>query len=162
MKVVSNTTPLIGLASIDHFELLHLFFDEITIPQAVYDETVVAGREEGGAKQEVSSAKWINVASVRDQLAVEVLLDELDRGEAEVIVLAREMKADLVLMDEKKGRRKLNQLGINKIGTVGILLKAKEIGHIESLEKELSLLRENGFSISQYVVDRVLQQANKK
>ncbi len=162
MKVISNTTPLIGLASIGQFELLHKLFGEIIIPKAVYDEVVIAGREEGGAKREVSAADWIKTVAVEDQLAVEVLLDELDRGEAEVIILAREMNAEWTLMDEKKGRRKLAQLEMKKIGTVGILLKAKEIGEIESVGPGLAKLRENGFSISQYVVDRVLQEANEK
>lgn len=162
MKVVSNTTPLIGLASIGRFDLLRQLFGELIIPQAVFDETVVVGKKEGGAKREVSSAGWVKVVSIKDQLAVEVLLDELDRGEAEVIVLARELDAGWVLMDEKKGRRKHTQLEMRKIGTIGILLKAKETGHIESVGNELTLLREKGFSISQYVVDLVLQQANEK
>ena len=50
------------------------------------------------------------------------LLDELDLGEAETIVLARKLSANLVLMDERKGRRKLTQLSMPKIGTLGILL----------------------------------------
>jgi predicted nucleic acid-binding protein len=108
MIVVSNTTSIIGLASIERFELLQALFGEIHIPQAVYNEAVVAGREEGGAKREVSTATWIKTAHVQDRLAVDVLLDELDLGEAETIVLARELDADWVLMDEKKGRRKLN------------------------------------------------------
>ena len=83
MKVISNTTPLIGLASIGQFELLHKLFGEIIIPKAVYDEVVIAGREEGGAKREVSAADWIKTVAVEDQLAIEVLLDELDRGEAD-------------------------------------------------------------------------------
>ncbi|MEA3350503.1 MAG: DUF3368 domain-containing protein [Chloroflexota bacterium] len=161
MKVISNTTPLIGLASISRFELLRQLFGEIIIPKAVFDEAVVAGREKGGAKRETSSSNWIKVVSVKDQLAIEVLLDELDRGEAEVIVLAREANADWILMDEKKGRRKLTQLGMRKIGTVGILLKAKDLDYIESVKPDLACLRENGFSISQYVVDRLLQQANE-
>ena len=99
MIIVSNTTPLIGLASIGQFDLLHAMFGEITIPQAVYDEAVVAGRTEGGAKREVSSATWIKTVPVRDRLAVEVLLDELDLGEAETIILARELHADWVLME---------------------------------------------------------------
>lgn len=78
MIVVSNTTPLIGLASIQRFDLLFDLFGEVYIPQAVYDEAVVAGREEGGAKREVSSATWIKAMPVKDRLAVEVLLDELD------------------------------------------------------------------------------------
>ena len=162
MIVVSNTTPLIGLASVGQFKLLRKLFGEIYIPRAVYNEAVVFGREQGGAKREVSGAKWVKVKEVKDRLAVEVLLDELDLGEAETIVLAREINADWVLMDEKKGRRKLDQLGLQKIGTVGILLKAKEMGYIKTLRPELNRLRENGFSISQRVIDAVLKQANEK
>ncbi len=162
MIVVSDTTPLIGLASIGRFELLRELFREIYIPQAVYDEAVVFGREKGGAEREVARAKWVKVKEVKDRLAVEVLLDELDLGEAETIVLAREINADWVLMDEKKGRRKLEQLGLQKIGTIGILLKAKEMGYVEMLRPELKRLREKGFSISQHVIDAVLERANEK
>jgi len=161
MIVVSNTTPLIGLASIQRFDLLRRIFGELIIAQAVYDEAVVAGREIGGAKREVLAADWIKTVHVKDRLAVEVLLDELDLGEAETIVLARELAADWVLMDEKKGRRKLTQLGLHKIGTVGILLKAKQVGLITELRPELDLLRERGFGVSQSVVDAVLRQANE-
>jgi predicted nucleic acid-binding protein len=161
MIVVSNTTPLIGLATIQRFDLLQHLFGKIHIPQAVYDEAVTAGREQGGAKREVSAADWIETVPVKDQLAVDVLLDELDRGEAETIVLARELKADWVLMDEKKGRRKVTELGLDKIGTVGILLKAKQIGLLPQIRPEVERLRRQGFSLSQRVVDAVLQQADE-
>jgi predicted nucleic acid-binding protein len=126
--VVSNTTPLIGLAVVGQFDLLRQLFGRIIIPEAVFAEAVLFGREQGGAKQEVTNADWIEVAAVSDRLAVDVLLDELDRGEAETIVLARELHADWVLMDEKKGRRKLVELKQNKVGTVGIILKGKQAG----------------------------------
>jgi predicted nucleic acid-binding protein len=161
MIIVSNTTPLIGLATIQRFELLKHLFGELYIAQAVYDEAVVAGREVGGAKREVSTANWIKTMHVQDRLAVEVLLDELDLGEAETIVLARELGADWVLMDEKKGRRKLTQMGLKKIGTAGILLKAKQVGLLPAVRPELEQLRQRGFSISQPVIDAVLQQANE-
>jgi len=83
MIVVSNTTPLIGLAQIQQFNLLQQLFGELYISQAVYDEAVVSGREEGGARREVSEATWIKTVRVKDRLAVEVLLDEMDLGEAE-------------------------------------------------------------------------------
>ena len=162
MIVVSNTTPLIGLASIQRFQLLEQLFGEIHIPQAVYDEAVVAGREEGGARREVLAATWIKTLSVKDRLAVEMLLGELDLGEAEAIVLAREIGADWVLMDEKKGRRKLAQLGMPKIGTLGILLKAKQVGLLSTIQPEIVRLRRLGFSISQSVVETVLQQAGEQ
>jgi Predicted nucleic acid-binding protein, contains PIN domain len=161
MIIVANTTPLIGLASIQRFDLLQKLFSELHIAQAVYDEAVVTGREEGGAKHEVSTSTWIKTVSVQDRLAVQVLLDEMDLGEAETIVLASELRADWVLMDEKKGRRKLTELGIKKVGTLGILLKAKQTGLLSAIRSDVEQLRQKGFSISQDVIDSVLRQANE-
>lgn len=161
MIVVSNTTPLIALAVIERFDLLQVLFGEIQIAQAVYEEAVVAGHEEGGAKREVSSASWIKTVSVTDHLAVEVLLDELDLGEAETIVLARELRADWVLMDEKKGRRKLTQMGVKKMGTLGVLLKAKHAGLLSVIRPDIERLHQHGLSLSQDVINAVLQQANE-
>jgi uncharacterized protein len=159
--VVSNTTPLIGLASIQRFQLLERLFGEIHIAQAVYDEAVVAGREAGGARQQVLAATWIKTLPVHDRLAVDMLLGELDLGEAETIVRARELNIDWALMDEKKGRRKLAQLDMPKIGTLGILLKAKQVGLLSAVQPEIERLRRQGFSISQSVVEAVLQQAGE-
>lgn len=161
MIVVSDTTPLIGLASIQQFNLLAKLFGEIHIPQAVYDEAYVTERVAGGVKYEVPVVDWINVAIVKDRLAVEVLLDELDLGEAETIVLAREMRADWVLMDERKGRRKLDQFGVKKIGTLGILLKAKRLGLLPTIRPFVETLHQQGFSLSQLVIDEVLRQADE-
>jgi hypothetical protein len=161
MIVVANTTPLIGLATIQRFDLLQQLFGEIHIAQAVYDEAVVRGREEGGAKREVSTATWIKTVRVQDRLAVDVLLDEMDLGEAETIVLAREIGADWVLMDEKRGRRKLTELGTKKIGTLGILLKAKQTGLLTAIRPDIEQLRQKGFGISQDVIDSVLRHANE-
>lgn len=162
MIVVCNATPLIGLASINRFDLLPKLFGQINISQAVYNEAVVVGRSEGGAKDEITAATWIKTISVHDKLAVDVLLDEMDLGEAETIVLARELQADLVLMDEKKGRRKLAQMGLTKIGTVGILLKAKQEGLLPQIAPDLLKLRKQGFSISQPVIDEVLKEARER
>lgn len=161
MIVVSDTTPLIGLASMDRLELLQELFGDVYIPQAVFDETVTSGRDEGKAKWKVSNAKWIHVVEVKDRLAVNVLLDEMDLGEVETIVLASEMNADWVLMDEKKGRRKLAQLNIPKIGTLGVLVKAKQLGLIPLLKPEIEELQRSGFSISPSVVDTVLEMAGE-
>lgn len=161
MIVVSDTTPLIGLASINRLELLHELFDEVYIPQAVFDETVTFGREESKAKKEVSNANWIHIVEVKDRLAVNVLLDEMDLGEVETIVLASEMNADWVLMDEKKGRRKLTQLNIPKIGTLGILLKAKQLGLISKVKPEIEELQKTSFSIAPLVVREILKMAGE-
>lgn len=161
MIVVSNTTPLIGLAVVGQFDLLHKLFGQITISEAVFAEAVLFGREEGGAKQEVAEADWIQVVAVQDQLAVEVLLDELDRGEAETIVLARELDAAWVLMDEKKGRRKLSEMNQKNVGTVGLLVKGKQAGFVQTIKPHLEVLRQQGFSLSRTVMDSALQQVNE-
>jgi uncharacterized protein len=98
MIVVSNTTPLIGLATIGRFALLQQLFTTIYIPQAVFNEATVTGRRKGGAREDITAADWIKTVLVQDRLAVDVLLDELDLGEAEAIVLARKLNADWVLM----------------------------------------------------------------
>lgn len=162
MIVVSNTTPLIGLAIIERFDLLEQLFGEIYIPQAVYNEVVVAGKEIGGAKREVASISWIKKVPVKNRTAVEDLLIELDLGEAETIILAQEINADLVLMDEKKGRQKLSEQRRKKIGTVGILLKAKQEGILPAIRDDMMKLREMGFSISQPVIDGILEEAGEK
>jgi predicted nucleic acid-binding protein len=161
MSVVANTTPLIGLASIQRFQLLNGLFGEVHIAKAVYDEIMLAGVSKKTAVQEVSPSARLKTIQVKDRLAVDVLLDELDLGEAETIIVAREINADWVIMDKKKGRQKLTQLGLNKIGTVGILLKAKELGLVSVIKPELEKLQEHGFSLSQLVIDTVLHQAGE-
>jgi len=161
MIVVSNTTPLIGLASIGHFDLLWRLFGKIHIAQSVYGEVVIRGYEQGGAKREVETADWMEIVSVKDRLAVDVLLDELDAGEAETIVLAKEVEADWVLMDEKKGRRKLKQLGLHTMGTLGILLRAKQSGLLLEIRPSIERLHRQGFSLGKTVIESVLRQAGE-
>lgn len=144
MIVVSNATPLIGLAMAERFDLLQKLFGLIYIPQGVYDEVVTEGGQRFGT-QEVSDAAWIELVEVKDRLAVEVLADDLGKGESETIVLAREMGADWVLVDERLARRKLDALGIPTIGTLGILLKAKEVGLLRTVAPAVELLRTRGF-----------------
>jgi predicted nucleic acid-binding protein len=160
MIVVSNATPLIGLAMAERFDLLQKLFGRIYIPQGVYDEVVTEGGQRFGT-QEVSDAAWIELVEVKDRLAVEVLADDLGKGESETIVLAREMGADWVLVDERLARRKLDALGIPTIGTLGILLKAKEVGLLRTVAPSVELLRTRGFRLSRRVYDDVLRIAGE-
>jgi len=160
MIVVANTTPLIGLAKAGRFHLLKEIFGKIYIPVGVYEEVVVEGRGRAGAR-EVDEATWIETVEVQDKLAVELLQDELDKGESESIVLAKELEANWVLMDERTARKKLEALRIDKIGTLGILLKAKEMGLLKSVKPEVDKLRAKGFRISKHVYEEVLKLAEE-
>lgn len=162
MKVISNTSVLIGLSSIGMLFLLREWFPEgILVPEAVWREVVDEGAERSGA-QEVSAANWIKVQKVKDKGMVRLLRVELDEGEAETIALAHEMNANLVLLDERDARRVAMRMGLKVLGTVGILLWGKQMGKFMSLQEQLDDLRVQGkFQISQRLYDRVLQEAGE-
>ena len=96
--IISNSGPLIALARINKLELIERYFGAVRIPREVYDEICIRGKGKPGSK-EVEEAKWIRIIDVKDKLAVK-LFKESNKGEAETIVLAKELNASLVLMDE--------------------------------------------------------------
>jgi predicted nucleic acid-binding protein len=160
MIVVSNATPLIAMAMADRFDLLRSIFGRIYIPPGVYEEVVEEGGERFGA-MEVRQAAWIQVIEAKDKLAIEVLEDDLGKGESETIVLAREMQADWVLVDERLARRKLELLDVPTIGTLGILLKAKELGLLHTIGPEVDKLRARGFRLGKQAYEDVLKMAGE-
>ncbi len=158
--VVSDATPLIALAKIKGLFWLKTLFGEVVIPPAVYHEVVIEGKGRTGS-EEVEKATWIKTLAVRDQENVDILLFHLDAGEAEAIVLARSLQADWLLMDEIRGRLIAQQLGLKIIGTVGILLLAKNQGLIEEVRPALDLLMAKRFRLSSKVYDWILEQAGE-
>lgn len=101
LTVVSNTTPILSLLKISQLDIFKELYKEIYIPQAVYQE-IEAGREMK-FYQNLANYNWIQIKTINDLSAVEDFLD-LDAGEAETIILVKEQKADLVIIDEKLGR----------------------------------------------------------
>jgi len=154
--VVSNTGPLIALASIGQFDLLRRLFGKILFPPAVraevQDETSVAA---------LTAADWIVVQPAQDLLAVQLLREELDAGESEAIILARELDAELVLIDERAARRKARGIGLQTVGTLGVLLMAKDKGLVAGLKPLLDDLRRAGFRMSDDLYRQVLGSAGE-
>jgi len=158
--VVSNSGPLIALAAIGRLSLLKDLFGQVCVPQAVYDEVVVNGEGEPGAR-EVAEAEWIKTVIVEDHLAVSLLREELDAGESEAIVLAQELDASYVLIDDGMARRKARFIGLHMTGTLGILLMAKEAGLISAVKPVLEELRQTDFRMSPRVYQAVLHKADE-
>lgn len=158
--IVSNSGPLINLARIGRFDLLQTLYTTLTIPPAVYHEVVVRGSGQPGS-QEVAQAGWISTRSVTDTLAVAGLAAILDQGEAEAIVLAKELSAAELLIDERLGRRMAQTLGLMIKGTLGILVRAKHRGLIPNVRDELDNLIQHGMWISQRVYNTALQAAGE-
>ena len=148
MIVVANAGPLIALAQISHFDLLRSLYGRVHIPPAVRHEVVVMGKGRAGSSETVK-ASWIHVLDVRDRTAVELLRGRLDAGESEAIVLALQLHADLLLIDEALGRRVAEAHGLKKTGTIGTLILAKKANFIPEVTPLLAQLQAHGFRMSQ-------------
>ena len=103
LVVVSNTSPLTNLAAIGQFGLLQRLFGQVTIAASVASELRFGNVDWPGAA-ELRTASWIDVQRARERLVFDALRLDLDAGEAETITLALQMKADLMLLDERAGR----------------------------------------------------------
>lgn len=155
-KVMANTTPLIALSNIDQLELLHKLYGTVIIPQAVMDEII---REP--AKQRVRNASWIKVKAIQDQSQKDIFRARLHAGEVEVMILAREQKADLVIIDDDAAKKTAKFLGLNVTGTLGVLLKAKREGYLKMVEPVMIELIRDGLFISDTVKSYVLKEAGE-
>lgn len=135
MIVVSDTTPLISLLKINRLDLLEKLFGKVLIPQAVFNELTVDDRFQLEADQ-IKQKQYIVVRSVNNAESTNILkrATGLDQGESEAIVLTDELKADLLLMDEAKGRSVSTQMGLKIMGTIGILMAAYEEHELSSDE----------------------------
>lgn len=156
--VISNTTPIITLSAINHLDLLHHLYGHIFIPDAVKNE-IMAGEYRHGA-QELKEAKFIVSVPIKNFYHAS-LLSDLDRGEAEAIALAIEKQADLLVIDERLGRRHASRLEIPITGSVGVLLRAKERGLISVIKPLLKEIQDAGVYLSTQLVQKALLEAKE-
>lgn len=157
--VVSNTTPLIALALLGRLDLLEALYGTVWIPPAVQAEIEAGGTR---AKTDVlKSTPFIHIVPLADPSRLAQLAN-LDQGEAEAIVLAQEAQARLVLLDERLGRKKAKQLGLVVTGVLGILLKAKQHGHIVAVRPLVEQLQQGSFYLHPTLVAEVLNLAREE
>ena len=162
MKVVVNATPLIALASINQLKLLQQLFDEVIVPNAVYQEVVIGGAKRTGAV-ELKQADWIQIQAVTVNSPLDSLLLGLDAGELEVILLGLAIKPDWVIIDERLGRRVAQGVGLPVKGTVGILLAGFYAGYLSKSEIEDSVqqLVNSGIRLSPQLINWIEREVNQ-
>lgn len=156
MIVVVDATCLIGLCRIERLDILKELFDQIYICEAVYTEVVIRGKGRPGA-EEVRDAKWIEKRKVKNRVATNLLQRDLDLGEAETIVLANEMNANYVVLDDRESYQTAKLLQLNVIGTIGILDWAVELGIITDFKNTIDELRKKGFRIKDELYYNILR-----
>lgn len=157
---VVDTGPLVFLSKLNRLDLLRRCTDEVVIPSAVLQEVKVQPDQATKTIEEAAHS-WLQVREVKNRVAVELLLADLDLGEAEVVVLAKELKAERVVLDDMEARRFTRRLGWPIIGTIGLLLAARLQGEIPSLREEIERLQQLGFWVSEPLVRKVLQEAGE-
>lgn len=157
MKVVSNTTPIISLASVGQLRILKELYNEIMLPEAVYNE--IRAKESYGYEE--VEADFIKVKSIKGKKYRDLLLNQLDLGEAETIILATEVNADFVIIDESIGYKIAQNSGLNVIRTLSVLLKAKEEGVISEIRPLLDDMISKGRWYSKQVYERYLRKAGE-
>lgn len=155
-KVVVNSTPLISLASIDKLDLLKTVYGKIFIPNAVFEEVYVKGKSKVGSDI-IQHMDFIEIKNIVNQEAKNYFKTALHDGEVEVMVLAKELNADLCVIDDLIARKYAKYLGINVTGTLGVLLKAKESGIIKEVKPLIMGLLEKGIYIDDVLLKRVLK-----
>lgn len=158
-EVVSNTTPIISLLKLSRLDILKELYTKISIPFAVFQE-IEAGKNKG-YYQDLSKIDWIKIIKIQDKQALKYFLD-LDAGESEAIVLATELGADTIIIDEKLGRFHAKHADLKVIGTIGILIKAKNQGIIKDLKPLLYELAEKNVWISEKLITEILKQTGEQ
>lgn len=156
--VIVNSTPLVTFWAIGRLDILQSLFNEIVIPGAVRDEFLATEKEK--RRRTLRDETWIRVVEVQNNLQAKAFVG-LDTGEAEVLILAGELGASLVLIDELKGRRFAERLGLPLSGTLGVLLLAKEEKIITAVAPLLHKIQEAGLYFHNELIERVLKLAGE-
>lgn len=159
MIVVSDTSVLDALVKTDLVFVLPQIFGEVAIPERVFQELQA---DPALAAWLIAQPSWLRIEAVRKKGEVISLLQFLDAGEAEAIVLAEELKATRLLIDDLAGRQVAESRGLAIVGAGGVLLIAKKQGLITSIREALDELKKRTtFRLSDSIRALLLRQAGE-
>jgi predicted nucleic acid-binding protein len=166
MVVVSDASPLISLSALGQLDLLCQLYGEVVVLMAVWQELAQAPAFAPGlAQQPVADAQaagWMRVVAATNRPLVTQLETALDPGEAEAIALAVELNPSLLLIDEREGRQSARSLNVSLTGTLGVLLRAKALGHLPAIKPLLTdLIQKYDFRLHPGLVNRVIIEAGE-
>jgi predicted nucleic acid-binding protein len=158
MLVISDASPIIALAVCGKLDLLDKLFDNVCIPQAVFNELTIPNKPKA---REIIEWTKNKVMPAKNRTVISALSLNLDRGESEAISLYWETNADFLLIDEKRGRIIALRNGIKTIGTIGVLLFAKQRGLITLVKPFIDILMKNSFRISEIFYHQILERTGE-
>jgi uncharacterized protein len=136
MIIISDNSPLSALVAINKLELLQKIYGKVIIPEAVKKELELLGE----LGKTILTCEWIEVIKTNPRTDI-LPTGILDIGETEAIWLAKELNADWLIIDELKGRKIARSLGLPIVGVLGILIRAKQEGYLDSLKNVIEELQ---------------------
>jgi uncharacterized protein len=163
MPVISNTSPLLNLAIVEHLFLLRQQFGQIYIPSAVFTELKINENLPGSpALQAAINEGWLISRTVTNTGLVSLLRRDLHQGESEAIVLAVELTGEKILLDEKEARQAARALGLSVTGVLGIILRVYHEGTIPSVQSVIQRLQQDAnFRIAPGLLAEILDKSGE-
>lgn len=164
-KIITNSTPIISLSILGKLSLLGELFDDVYVPDAVFHEVVYGKSTKSYGCDDLKQlieAGTFQAIEVKNKRLVNTLYGKLHEGELEVIVGAKELGLQTVLIDERDARILAKTFLLRPIGTVGILLLAKRRGKIKHVKPLLDKLIAEGIFLSESLYSQVLIEAGEE
>lgn len=159
IEAVADSLFPIALQWLELLPTLEEIYSRVLVPDRVWNEVM-----RGASEAELNALRALSTlqrAQASDQTLVVAKAAAVDEGEAEVIALALEVGIRLVLMDDYRGRKIAQQLGLQTRGVLGHLLILKRVGSIDSVGKFIDILQERGFRLSRSVIGDILRRAGE-
>ena len=159
-KIIFNSSPLINLSKIEKLELVEKLFGKIIIPEAVFNELIKDASSKKGSREikDLINKGVVEVRKVEDENIIKSFRKDLDHGEAEVITLALEINADLIIIDEIEARRVAEIYNLKKTGFIGLLIKAYNKKYIDNFKELLDLAIQKGFWINKNLYKNIINK----
>jgi predicted nucleic acid-binding protein len=147
--IISDTSCIILLDKIGELKLLHTLFGQVIVTQEIADEF----------KRELPD--WFTIVNPINKTYQKILEASLDKGESSAIAFAIEQQDCLLIIDDYKGRKYAEQLGIKITGTLGVIIDAKLSGHLESVKPLLERIKMTDFRLTYELEKRTLEKSGE-
>ena len=152
--IIGDSSALVALATMDRLDLLEKIFGKIYVPKAVYDEVTISDKPQSVKLKEFLADKVVSVE-------LDISKMGLGQGELEAIALYKNMNSDFLLIDDRRAKKFARLNDVNVIGSLGVMILAKDSGLVESIRKDLVKLVSSSLFISQSLIDRVLMSVGE-
>ncbi len=159
--VVADTGPLIALALIELLPALPEIFATVYVTDGVVSEATQDDSKPGAREIRIALDNgWLTQRTITISDAHLDVMEFLDQGEAEVLTLAKKLDA-VALIDERRGRKVAFKQGVSVTGTAAVLILAKQLGKVTSINPLLDTLVQNGYRLAPPLVKEVLRLAGE-